>query len=66
GVLFLAKRVPWHLLIIPALWAATGILWSSIGMVEDVGLVLAGIVGVIMLVARERAARRAASATLQA
>jgi hypothetical protein len=62
GVLFFAERVPRHLLIIPALWAATGILWSYLGMVEDIGMLIAGLVGVIGLVARERAARRAVAA----
>lgn len=66
GVLFLAQRVPRHLLIIPALWAASGVLWFYLGMVEDAGLVIAGLVGVIGLLARERATRRAASATSQA
>jgi hypothetical protein len=63
GVLFFAQRVPRHLLIIPALWAFTGILWLSIGMVEDIGLLLSGIVGVVMLFVRERAARRVVATT---
>jgi hypothetical protein len=63
GALLFAQRVPRHLLIIPALWAATGILWFSLGMVEDAGMVIAGVVGVIILVARESAARRAVAAT---
>jgi hypothetical protein len=65
GVLFLAQRVPRHLLIIPALWAASGVFWFYLGMVEDAGLI-AGVVGVVLIAAREHAARRAASATSQA
>jgi hypothetical protein len=65
GVLFLARRVPWYLLVIPTCWALSGILWLSLGMVEDAGLVIAGVVGVAMLVARERAVRRAAAAAPQ-
>jgi hypothetical protein len=41
-------------------------LWFYLGMVEDAGLVIAGLVGVIGLLAREHATRRAASATSQA
>jgi len=62
GVLLLARRVPLYLLVIPTLWAMSGMLWFYLGMVEDAGLVIAGIVGVIMLIARERAAQPAASA----
>lgn len=65
GVLLFARRVPRHLLIIPLLWAASGILWLYLGMYEDAGLVIAGIVGVVLIATRERAARRAASAVAQ-
>jgi hypothetical protein len=65
GVLLLARRVPRHLLVIPTFWAVSGALWLYLGMVEDAGLVIAGIVGAIMLAARERAAQRAASAASQ-
>jgi len=58
--------VPRHLLIIPALWALSGLLWLYLGMVEDAGMVTAGVVGVILISARARAARRAANAPLQA
>jgi hypothetical protein len=65
GVLLLAQRVPRYLLIIPTLWAVSGALWLSLGMVEDAGLVIAGVVGIVMLIARERAARRVAGAASQ-
>jgi len=57
GVLLLGRIVPWYLLIIPTLWALTGALWFYLGMVEDAGLVVAGVVGVIMIIARERTTR---------
>jgi len=65
GVLLFARRMPLHLLVIPTFWAMSGVLWFYLGMVEDAGLVIAGVVGVVMLTARERVARRAASATSQ-
>ena len=57
GVFLLARKVPWYLLIIPAFWAISGALWAYLGMVEDVGLVIAGVVGLVMLAARERTSR---------
>ncbi len=65
GVLLFARRVPWHLVVIPTLWALSGMLWFYLGMVEDAGLVIAGVVGAIILLTRERAARRAVAAALQ-
>jgi hypothetical protein len=66
GLLLFARGVPRHLLVIPTLWALSGLMWLYLGMFEDAGLVIAGLVGVVMIAARERAARRAASATSQA
>jgi len=66
GVLYYARRVPRYLLVIPTFSALSGVLWVYLGMVEDAGLVIAGVVGVIVLTARERALRRAASAAPQA
>jgi hypothetical protein len=65
GVLLFARRVPRHLLVIPALWALSGVYWFSLGMVEDAGLVIAGIVGVIMISASERVSHRAMTAAPQ-
>jgi hypothetical protein len=56
GALLLGRRVPEYLLVVPTLWALSGALWFSLGMVEDAGLVIAGVVGVIMIVARQRGA----------
>jgi hypothetical protein len=66
GLLFFARGVQRHLLVIPTLWALSGLMWLYLGMFEDAGLVIAGLVGVVMIAARERAAHRAASATSQA
>ena len=65
GVFLLARRVPLYLLVIPTLWAVSGMLWFYLGMVEDAGLVIAGVAGVIILIARERAARSAVAAPSQ-
>ncbi len=54
GAFLLARRVPRHLLLIPAFWAMSGALWFYLGMVEDAGLVIAGVVAVIVLITRER------------
>jgi hypothetical protein len=62
GLLLFARGVPRYLLIIPTLWALSGLLWLYLGMYEDAGLVIAGVVGVVLIAARERAAHRAASA----
>jgi hypothetical protein len=62
GVLLLAREVPRHLLVIPAFWAVSGILWFYLGMVEDAGLVIAGAVGVVMLIVRGRPAERMGTA----
>lgn len=66
GLLLLAERVPRLLLVIPAFWAASGALWFYLGMVEDAGLVSAGVAGVILLAIRERAGRQTAGAASQA
>jgi hypothetical protein len=66
GVFLFARGVPRHLLIIPTFWAVSGVLWFYLGMFEDAGLVITGVVGVVMIAARERAAHRAANAPLQA
>jgi hypothetical protein len=65
GVLLLARRVPWHLLIIPIFWALSGALWFYLGMVEDAGLVVAGVAGIVMLATRGRPSQRAVSAVPQ-
>lgn len=48
------KKVPKYLLVIPFLWSLTGFLWVSAGMVEDIGLIIAGLLGTGMIVYRDR------------
>jgi hypothetical protein len=65
GVLLFARRAPRYLLVIPTLWAISGALWAYLGMVEDIGMVIAGVAGVVMMMSRERAARPEATAPSQ-
>lgn len=48
------QRVPRLLVVIPLLWALGGVMPISVGILEDIGLILAGIVGTALLWARER------------
>jgi hypothetical protein len=66
GALLLAQRVPRHLLVIPTLWAMSGVLWFYLGMVEDAGLVMAGAVSLVIITARARAVHRADSTASRA
>jgi hypothetical protein len=54
GLLLLTSpRVPKTLLIIPFCYALSGILWVSIGMVEDIGMVLSGLLGLWLIWSRD-------------
>jgi hypothetical protein len=46
--------VPWGLLIIPLFWGLGGVLPVSVGILEDIGLIVAGVVGTVLLVLRDR------------
>lgn len=46
--------VPKHLLVIPFIWGLSGAYWVSLGMVEDVGLVLGAIVATVLIWQRDR------------
>jgi hypothetical protein len=48
------KKVPKLFLIIPLLWALGGVLPVSVGILEDVGLITAGVLGTVMIVYRDR------------
>jgi hypothetical protein len=54
-LLWVTGRVPAHLLVIPALWSIVGLsaVWNY-GVVADVGLGVAGVVGTTMIVMRNR------------
>jgi hypothetical protein len=54
-LLWAAGRVPWWLVVIPALWSLVGGSAAfQFGIPEDYGLVVAGVVGTVMIVARNR------------
>ena len=54
GLLLLTKhRVPKGLLVIPFFYALSGFLWMSIGMWEDIGMVLSGLVGAWLIWVRD-------------
>jgi len=48
------KKVPVLHLIIPLLWAIGGIIPVSVGIYEDIGLILSGILGTILILDRDR------------
>lgn len=56
AMLILARsRIPWYLLIIPLLWAAIGLSAAvHLAMWEDLGLVLAGLLGAILVIRSNR------------
>ena len=56
--LLTAYKVPKSLLIIPFCYSLSGFLWVSIGIVEDVGMIASGLLGVGLIWARD--ARQAA------
>lgn len=49
-------KVPKYLLIVPLLFSLSGFLWTYIGIVEDIGLIIAGFLGTPMIVYRDRKA----------
>lgn len=48
------KKVPVLYLIVPLLWAIGGIMPVSLGITEDIGLIIAGVLGIAMLIYRDR------------
>jgi hypothetical protein len=55
GLLLLTmSTVPIYLLIIPLFWGLSGVLWISIGMWEDVGMVLGSIIAFVLILRRNR------------
>lgn len=55
GLLLLTMSVvPIYLLIIPLFWGLSGVLWISIGMWEDVGMVLGSIVAFALILGRNK------------
>jgi hypothetical protein len=55
GLLLLTdKKVSKLLLIIPLLWAVGGVMPVSVGIYEDIGLIIAGVLGTAMILYRDR------------
>lgn len=48
------KKVPKLFLAIPLLWALAGFMAVSVGMLEDIGLITAGVLGTAMILYRDR------------
>ena len=48
------QKVPVLYLIIPLLWAIGGIMPVSVGIYEDIGLIISGILGTILILSRDR------------
>ena len=48
------KKVPILFLIIPLLWALGGFMPVSVGILEDIGLITAGVLGTVMIIYRDR------------
>jgi len=48
------KKVPKLFLIIPLLWALGGVLPVSVGILEDIGLIISGVLGTAMILYRDR------------
>ncbi len=54
GLLMMARgKVPRYFLVIPLIWALSGFIPVSIGIVEDTGLILTGIVCTVMILYRD-------------
>jgi len=54
GLLLLAtQKVPRSLLIIPFCYSLSGFLWVSIGIVEDIGMIVSGLLGVGLIWVRD-------------
>jgi len=48
------KKVPRLFLVIPLLWALGGVLPVSVGILEDIGLIISGLLGTAMILYRDR------------
>ena len=48
------RKLPWWMLPIPLLWAIGGIMPVSVGVLEDIGLIAAGVLGTTLILYRDR------------
>jgi hypothetical protein len=53
-LLWTARKFPKHLLIIPFLWSLSGFMPVSKGILEDIGMILFGLSGVLLILIRDR------------
>jgi hypothetical protein len=57
GILLLTdKRFPKYLLLIPFLWSISGFIPVSKGILEDIGMIVFGVLGVVLIMMRNRKA----------
>jgi len=55
GIFMLSsQKIPKYLLAIPFLYSLSGILWISIGIWEDIGLILSSVICVILILKRDK------------
>ncbi|MGB5875684.1 MAG: DUF6064 family protein [Bacteroidota bacterium] len=52
--LFSDRKLPWWMLPVPVLWAIGAIVPVSLGILEDIGLMVAGVVGTSLIIYRNR------------
>jgi hypothetical protein len=48
------RKLPWWMLPVPVLWAIGGIVPVSLGVLEDIGLMVAGVLGTSLIIYRDR------------
>ena len=56
--LLTTRKVTWSFLLIPLFWALCGVVPVSIGILEDIGLILSGLLGTALLLIRNRTTQR--------
>jgi hypothetical protein len=55
GMLLLTdKKVPKYVLLIPLLWSICGVIPVSLGILEDIGLIITGATGTLLILVRDR------------
>jgi len=48
------KKVPKYVLVIPLIWSICGIIPVHLGILEDIGLIISGVVGTTFILVRDR------------
>jgi hypothetical protein len=57
-LLWMAKKLPKYILIIPFIIALDGIIAIPLGVYEDIGMLIAGLLGTIMIIYRDKARKK--------